>query len=108
MAVMIFIAIYLLVPTIITMRLTGVVDTVVSEEITDGKTVTVSYKNATQSVDVEKFIAMVLADRLYMGDEVELLKAESIMIRTDIYRMLGEQMNIDCEQLGMSYLTTSQ
>lgn len=86
MAVMIFIAIYLLVPTIITMRLTGVVDTVVSEEITDGKTVTVSYKNATQSVDVEKFIAMVLADRLYMGDEVELLKAESIMIRTDIYR----------------------
>ena len=63
-----------------------------SEEITDGKTVTVSYKNATQSVDVEKFIAMVLADRLYMGDEVELLKAESIMIRTDIYRMLGEQM----------------
>lgn len=56
MAVMIFIAIYLLVPTIITMRLTGVVDTVVSEEITDGKTVTVSYKNATQSVDVEKFI----------------------------------------------------
>ena len=95
-------------PTIITMRLTGVVDTVVSEEITDGKTVTVSYKNATQSVDVEKFIAMVLADRLYMGDEVELLKAESIMIRTDIYRMMGEQMNIDCEQLGMSYLTTSQ
>ncbi len=108
MAVMIFIAIYLLVPTIITMRLTGVVDTVVSEEITDGKTVTVSYKNATQSVDVEKFIAMVLADRLYMGDEVELPKAESIMIRTDIYRMMGEQMNIDCEQLGMSYLTTSQ
>lgn len=52
--------------------------------------------------------AMVLADRLYMGDEVELLKAESIMIRTDIYRMMGEQMNIDCEQLGMSYLTTSQ
>ena len=91
MAVMIFIAIYLLVPTIITMRLTGVVDTVVSEEITDGKTVTVSYKNATQSVDVEKFIAMVLADRLYMGDEVELLKAESIMIRTDIYRMMGNR-----------------
>lgn len=108
MAVMIFIAIYLLMPTIITMKLTGVMDTVVSEEVTDGRTVTVRYNNASQSVDVEKFVAMVLADRLYMGDEVELLKAESIMIRTDIYRIMGEQMNIDSEQLEMSYLTTSQ
>ena len=95
-------------PTIITMKLTGVMDTVVSEEVTDGRTVTVRYNNASQSVDVEKFVAMVLADRLYMGDEVELLKAESIMIRTDIYRIMGEQMNIDSEQLEMSYLTTSQ
>ncbi len=108
MAVMIFIAIYLLVPSIITMKLTGVVDTAVSEEITDGKTITVNYKNASQSVDVEKFVSMVLADRLYMGDEVELLKAESIMIRTDIYRLMGERMNIDSGQLGMSYMTASQ
>ena len=106
-AVIIFIAIYLLIPTVFTLKVTGVVDNVVSEEITDGRTVKVSFKNATQTVDVEKYVAMVLAERLYMGDEVELLKAESIMIRTDIYRMMGEQMDIDSEQLGMSYLTTS-
>lgn len=108
MAVMIFIAIYLLVPSVITLKLTGVVDTAVIEEITDGKTITVNYKNASQSVDVEKFVSMVLADRLYMGDEVELLKAESIMIRTDIYRLMGEKMNIDSGQLGMSYMTANQ
>ncbi len=108
MAVMIFIAIYLLVPAIITMKLTGVVDMVITEEAADGKTITVNYKNASQTVEVDKFVSMVLADRLYMGDEVELLKAESIMIRTDIYRMMGEKMNMDSGQLGMTYLTTNQ
>ena len=95
-------------PSVITLKLTGVVDTAVSEEIADGRTVTVNYKNASQSVAVEKFVSMVLADRLYMGDEVELLKAESIMIRTDIYRLMGERMNIDSSQLGMSYMTSGQ
>ena len=108
MEIMIFIAIYLLVPSVITLKLTGVVDMAVSEEIADGRTITVNYKNASQSVAVEKFVSMVLADRLYMGDEVELLKAESIMIRTDIYRLMGERMNIDSSQLGMSYMTSGQ
>ena len=108
MEIMIFIAIYLLVPSVITLKLTGVVDMAVSEEIADGRTITVNYKNASQSVEVEKFVSMVLADRLYMGDEIELLKAESIMIRTDIYRLMGERMNIDSSQLGMSYMTSGQ
>ena len=108
MEIMIFIAIYLLVPSVITLKLTGVVDMAVSEEIADGRTVTVNYKNASQSVEVEKFVSMVLADRLYMGDEVELLKAESIMIRTDVYRLMGEQMIIDSSELGMEYMTTQQ
>ena len=108
MAVIIFIAIYLLVPAIVTLKLTGVVDNPVDDEITDGKTITINYKNADQRIDVEKFIGMVLADRLYMGAEVELLRAESIMIRTDIYRIMDEQMNITAEQTGMNYLTISQ
>lgn len=30
------------------------------------------------------------------------------MIRTDIYRLMGERMNIDSSQLGMSYMTLGQ
>ena len=43
-----------------------------------------------------------------MSSEVEVLKAEGIMIRTDVYRLMGEQMIIDSSELGMEYMTTQQ
>lgn len=30
------------------------------------------------------------------------------MIRTDVYRLMGEQMIIDSSELGMEYMTTQQ
>lgn len=30
------------------------------------------------------------------------------MIRTDVYRLMGEQMSIDSSELGMEYMTTQQ
>lgn len=107
-AVIVFIAIYLLIPTIVTLNVTGVVYTPVNEDYSDGRKVTVKYRNATQEVSVDRFVAMVLAKRLYMSSEVEVLKAESIMIRTDVYRLMGEQMSIDSSELGMEYMTTQQ
>lgn len=108
MAVIVFIAIYLLIPTIVTLNVTGVVYTPVNEDYSDGRKVIVKYRNATQEVGVDRFVAMVLAKRLYMSSEVEVLKAESIMIRTDVYRLMGEQMIIDSSELGMEYMTTQQ
>ena len=107
-AVIVFIAIYLLIPTIVTLNVTGVVYTPVNEDYSDGRKVIVKYRNATQEVGVDRFVAMVLAKRLYMSSEVEVLKAESIMIRTDVYRLMGEQMIIDSSELGMEYMTTQQ
>ena len=107
-AVIIFIAIYLLIPTIVTLNVTGVVYTPVNEDYSDGRKVIVKYRNATQEVSVDRFVAMVLAKRLYMSSEVEVLKAESIMIRTDVYRLMGEKMSIDSSELGMEYMTTQQ
>ena len=106
--VIVFIVIYLLIPTIVTLNVTGVVYTPVNEDYSDGRKVTVKYRNATQEVSVDRFVAMVLAKRLYMSSEVEVLKAESIMIRTDVYRLMGEQMSIDSSELGMEYMTTQQ
>ena len=104
-AVIVFIAIYLLIPTIVTLNVTGVVYTPVNEDYSDGRKVIVKYRNATQEVGVDRFVAMVLAKRLYMSSEVEVLKAESIMIRTDVYRLMGEQMIIDSSELGMEYMS---
>ena len=78
-AVIVFIAIYLLIPTIVTLNVTGVVYTPVNEDYSDGRKVIVKYR-----------------------------KAESIMIRTDVYRLMGEQMIIDSSELGMEYMTTQQ
>lgn len=98
----------LLVPFIITMSVTGHVKQQVSEELLSGRRVVVEYKNATQSMDMNQFIVLVLASRLSMSSEVEVLKAESIMIRTDICRLMADNMSIDSTSLGMEYLTVSQ
>jgi stage II sporulation protein D len=98
----------LLVPSVITMSVTGHVKQQTSEELLSGRRVVVEYKNATQSMDMNQFIVMVLAKRLSMSSEVEVLKAESIMIRTDICRMMADNMSIDSTSLGMEYLTISQ
>lgn len=87
--------------------MTGTIDTLVPQEDIDGRSVIVEYKNATQSVSVEKFITMVMAARFDISREVEVLKAESIMIRTDILRIMGDNLTIDSKDLGMEYYTTS-
>lgn len=105
--VSIFIILYLFIPTIVTLNMTGTIDTLVPQEDIDGRSVIVEYKNATQSVSVEKFITMVMAARFDISREVEVLKAESIMIRTDILRIMGDNLTIDSKDLGMEYYTTS-
>ena len=55
-AVIVFIAIYLLIPTIVTLNVTGVVYTPVNEDYSDGRKVIVKYRNATQEVGVDRFM----------------------------------------------------
>ena len=77
----------------------------VSQENIYGPRVNVKYKNGTKSVSVNEFVTMVLAKRFESGDETETLKAMGIMIRTDIYRVMGDEMSVDSETLGMEYFT---
>lgn len=52
--------------------------TPVNEDYSDGRKVIVKYRNATQEVGVDRFVAMVLAKRLYMSSEVEVLKQKAL------------------------------
>lgn len=104
----IIISIFLAVPCIITLAVTGIVGQSGEEEIVSGRRVTVKYGNGTKTYEVNKFIAMVLASRFDISSEIEVLKAESIMVRTDIYRMMGSEYSIDSETLQMPYLTERQ
>lgn len=100
--------IYMLVPFIMTMAITGVIEENLSDELVNGRRVAVQYKNASKSMDINKFIILVLASRFSNSEEIEVLKAESVMIRTDIYRIMGEAMSIDSDDLGMAYMTEKQ
>lgn len=104
----IIISIFLAVPSIITLAVTGVVGQNSEDELISGRRVVVKYGNGTKTYEVNEFIGMVLASRFHISSEVELLKAESIMVRTDIYRMMGDEYSIDSEQLKMPYLTERQ
>lgn len=98
----------MMVPYFVTTGWTGKIAQAESEELFCGKTVCVTYKNAQKRMEVNEFVEMVLAARLAMGKQVEVLKAESIMIRTDIYRQLGDNTNVDSDMLGMEFLTQKQ
>jgi stage II sporulation protein D len=100
--------VYMMVPFAITMSVTGIIEEDVSDQLINGRRVVVQYKNASKSMDINKFIIFVLADRFSMSDQIEVLKAESVMIRTDIYRMMGDNMSIDSTSLGFSFKTEQQ
>ena len=108
MTVLIILLIYCMFPTVCTLVFTGTVDENVSDELINGRRVVVKYKYSSKTIDINKFIAMILAYRFEGSNEVEVLKAQSIMIRTDIYRIMGDSMSIDSDELGMNYLTESQ
>lgn len=98
----------LLVPYAVTAAVTGRIEQNVSESIIQGRKVIIQYKNATQAVDLNQFIVMVLAARFDKSQEIEVLKAESVMVRTDIYRVMGAAMEADSTSLGLEFLTEKQ
>ena len=91
-----------------TMMMTGVIETDVADSLVETRRVLVKHKNGTQAMEISKFMVGVIAARFDMSKEIEVLKAESIMVRTDIYRIMGDSMQIESTRLGMDYLTESE
>lgn len=105
---LIMLFIFFMIPYAVTMAVTGVVPENISDELINGRSISVKYKHAYKDTDINKFIVMVLADRLNMSSSVEVIKAEAVMVRTDIYRIMGDDMKIDSDKLGIQYMTTQQ
>ena len=106
--ILICICVSLLIPAVFTLSVTGVIEENMSDSVINGRKINVKYKRAVKSVDINKFIIMVLAQRFEMSQNIEVLKAESIMVRTDIYRIMKDDMQIDSENLNIPFLTENQ
>ena len=86
----------LFVPYAVTATVTGRIEQNVSESVIQGRKVIIQYKNATQAARFDK------------SQEIEVLKAESVMVRTDIYRVMGAAMQADSTSLGLEFFTEKQ
>ena len=104
----IIIVIFLFTPFLITISMTGVIESNISDSLVEVRRVNVKYKNGSQAIDISKYIIGVLASRLSLSSQVEVLKAESIMIRTEIYRCMGDKMDIDSTDLNLVYLSEKE
>ena len=105
---MITIILFLFTPFLITISLTGVIESNISDSLVEVRRVNVKYKNGSQAMDISKYMIGVLATRLSLSSQVEVVKAESIMVRTEIYRCMGDEMSIDSTDLNLEYLSEKE
>jgi len=101
-------AFFLFTPFLITISMTGVIESNISDSLVEARRVNVKYKNGTQAMDISKYMIGVLATRLSVSSQVEVLKAESIMVRTEIFRCMGDEMAIDSTGLNLEYLSEKE
>lgn len=102
------IMVFLFTPYLITISMTGVIEGNISDTMSEVRRVNVKYKNGSEAMDISKYMVGVLASRLSSSSEVEVLKAESIMVRTEIYRCMGDEMSIDSTNLNLQYLSDKE
>ncbi len=102
------ICVYLCLPALITLAVSGKAETEFESGEIYGPRVNVQYGSAVKTVEVNKFVEMVLASVYEENDKPEMLKALGIVVRTNIYRIMGDKKEIDSDELAMNYYTSSE
>lgn len=96
------------IPWAVTMAMNGVVTTQISNIGSDIRRVRIDAGKAVMEVSVDDYMAGVLATRLTYGEEAELIKAQAVMVRTEIYRLMQDEICIDDDELSMTYLSEKE
>ena len=73
-----------------------------------GKTVVIENDKYEMEMDVESFIPCVLMAQMPIDSPIELLKAQSVVIRTYILKQMGENKKIGTKKLVLPYITYAQ
>ena len=76
-----------------------------TERFASGRTVIIENDGYTIKMDVEDFIPCVLMAQMEKSEfSNELIKAQSVVIRTYIYYCMKNSQSIEATQLGLSYI----
>lgn len=92
----------LLFPTVFTLFMNRS-NNVPKETISSGKTIIVNSGSQTVNMDMEDFIPCVLVNQLSIDSPTEAIKAQSVVIRTYILSYLGNNEQINAEDLNLPY-----
>lgn len=95
-----------MIPYLGTMALTGTIGVAVTsvEELDTGKTVSLELDGQYVVMDVEAYLAGILPADMEGSDSLEAWKALAVIERTNIYKRMEGNGNIDENDLGMEYL----
>lgn len=73
-----------------------------------GKQILIENDDYVMKMDVEHFIPCVLMAQLPVDSPIELLKAQAVVLRTYILKEMGNDTQINANQLGLPYITYAQ
>lgn len=99
----------LLIPYIVTLAWTGTIEgKEAAPDLTSGKRIMLDRGTQSTYVDVEEYLVGVVAKQIPPDYGTEVLKAQSVIARTYIYRQLGDNQEIAESALDMDYMEEEQ
>ena len=105
--ILLFIAATIAIPTVITLLAGKKTDSRIYKASDSGKYVTFESNGVTEKMDVEEFIPCAIMGQLSIENEEELLKTFAVIMRTYIYREMGDNNTIAADSLNIPYMSYS-
>lgn len=99
------IAMVFLFPYILTMAVNGRYGAYASQisNVSTGKDVLIEIEGANMLMDVEQYIAGVLPGLVDPENDIKIIEAQAVAVRTKIYYEMGEETVVSASKLGFSY-----
>lgn len=106
--IFLFVIITLAIPTVFTLFFGKKTEGRIYTAEESGRFVTVEANGITEKMDVEEFIPCAVMGQLSIENEEELLKSFAVIMRTYIYKEMGDKNSISADELNIPYLSYSE
>lgn len=106
--ILLFIIITLTIPTAFTLFFGKKTEGRIYVTSDSGRFITMEANGITEKMDVESFIPCAIMGQLSIENEEELLKSFAVIIRTYIYKEMGDKDSISADKLNIPYVSYSE
>ncbi len=106
--ILLFIIITLAIPAVFTLFFGKKTSGKIYTTSDSGKFITIEANGITEKMDVEDFIPCAVMGQLSIENEEELLKSFAVIIRTYIYKEMGDKDSLSADKLNIPYVSYSE